>query len=449
MTLTADILTRYRAIDLSNIDERALSAARLALADGLAVMVAASGLEPAVRPFMAYALTSGEGASSLIGETRKVMPVQAALANGALAHAIDFEDTFEEGMIHPNASLIPAVLALAESENASGESLMAALVLGCDFACRVSLALDGDPALRGWYHPPIIAGLGATLGCAILLDLDEPAMRNAIGLFLAQFMLNDELKRSPRSDLRAVREGLAARAAVDSALLARAGVEAVEQPLEGPSGMFQLLTGNGPKADAFDDIGIRYWGPEVGVKRWPACRGTHSAVVAVERLRAKGISADDIVRVGADVGRPNDMLFTPRAQRIAPQTAIDAKFSIPFVFAKAWDGQIDLASFSDDQLQSARTLKLAERVHMDTLLTSGSPEAIYKVEMADGTTHVEVVETVPVWRAREIALPDLEGKIGSCLPLGKHKVDPDLFLAEIAALGTGGVGSLMALLRAV
>lgn len=185
MTLTADILTRYRAIDLSNIDERALSAARLALADGLAVMVAASGLEPAVRPFMAYALTSGEGASSLIGETRKVMPVQAALANGALAHAIDFEDTFEEGMIHPNASLIPAVLALAESENASGESLMAALVLGCDFACRVSLALDGDPALRGWYHPPIIAGLGATLGCAILLDLDEPAMRNAIGLFLA------------------------------------------------------------------------------------------------------------------------------------------------------------------------------------------------------------------------------------------------------------------------
>lgn len=446
MTLTRDILERYGSIDRAGIDSGALDAARVALADGLAVMVAASGLEPAVRPFMVYAASSGIGPSTLIGESRKVSPVQAALANGALAHAIDFEDTFEEGMIHPNASLIPAVLALAESKNASGRDLLAALVLGCDFACRLSLALDGDPARRGWYHPPIIAGLGATLGCAVLLGLDAGAMRNALGLFTAQFMLGDELKRSPRSDLRAVREGLAARAAVESALLARAGVEAVEQPLEGQSGVFRLLTGNGPKEDAFAGIGARYRGPEVGVKRWPACRGTHSAIVAVERLRAKGVSAADIVRAGAEVGPPNDMLFTPRAQRIAPQTAIDAKFSIPFVFAKAWEGPLDLASFGEGQLDSARVLDLAGRVHMDAILPPGSPEAIYTVELSNGTLQVETVDAVPVWRAREIALRDLAGKVESCVRLGRKPVDPTLFLARISGIETGGIGAVMELL---
>jgi hypothetical protein len=58
-------------------------------------------------------------------------------------------------------------------------------------------------------------------------------------------------------------------------------------------------------------------------------------VVAAQRLRDKGIVPADIVRVGVEVSPPNDMLFTPRAQRIAPQTAIDAKFSIPFVLAAA------------------------------------------------------------------------------------------------------------------
>src|SRR5690606_25881605 len=273
--------------------------------------------------------------------------VMAALGNGALAHAIDFEDTFEEGKIHPNASLIPAVLALAEAEGATGAEVIRALALGCDFACRLSLALDGDPAERGWYHPPILSGLGATLGCCLLLDLSADTALNALGLFAAQFMLADELKRSPLSHLRAVREGLAARAAVEAALLARAGVVAVEQPLEGPGGVFPILTGNAPRQSAFAGIGRHFYGPEVGVKQWPSCRGTHSAIVAAQRLRDRGVTPSAVTQVTVAVSPPNDMLFVPRQQRIAPRTAIDGKFSLPFVFATALEhGAVDLASFT-------------------------------------------------------------------------------------------------------
>lgn len=447
MTLTRDITERYCALRYTDLDDAARDAARVALADGLAVMVAATGLEPATHPFMQYAAASGEGPSTLIGAGRKISPVHAALANGALAHAIDFEDTFEEGMIHPNASLIPAVLALAESEGADGGSVLAALALGCDFACRLSLALNGDPAQRGWYHPPILSGLSATLGCSILLGLGAEATGNALGLFAAQFMLGDELKRSPHSHLRAVREGFAARAAVESALLARAGVNAVDEPLEGQSGVFRLLTGVPPHEEPFKDIGERFWGPEVGVKRWPACRGTHSAIIAAQRFRDKGILPTDIARIGVQASPPNDMLFSPRAQRIAPQTAIDAKFSIPFVLAAALeDGSVTLASFSKERLRHPSTLGLAERVHLDAMLPRGGPEAVYAAVMKDGSVVTEIVDRVPVWRTRGLALSDLTEKAGECLQLGRRPLNAAVFLAKIAGIGEEGAGTVVDLL---
>ncbi|HEV7344308.1 MAG TPA: MmgE/PrpD family protein [Devosia sp.] len=447
MSLTRSVTERYLRAAGNGVDRPALEAARIALADALSVMVAATGLEPAVQPFMTYASASGSGPSTLIGQDAKVSPLFAALANGALAHAIDYEDTFAEGMIHPSASLVPALLALAESEDSSGDQVLTALALGCDFSCRASLALDGDPATRGWYHPPILAGLGATLGSALLLKLNADGIRNALGLFILQFMLGDELKRSPRSDLRAVREGFAARAAVEAALLARAGVEAVEAPLEGPSGLFAMLTGKPPRDEAFATVGAAFHGPDVGIKRWPSCRGTHNAVLAAQAFRDLGFAGADIATVRVQVGPPNDMLFVPRAQRVAPQTAIDGKFSIPFVFASVMQsGDLTLASFTPEQLRSPGTLALAGRVTMaDEPVPKGS-EAIYMIETGAGAVHSEVIDTVPVCRARDISLSDLAPKLQACFRFGSRLPNLPAFLAEMVRLESQPIVSLMRLL---
>lgn len=447
MSLTLSIAERYLQAAADGVDRPALKAAGISLADALAVMVAATGLEPAVRPFMAYARASGSGPSTLIGQGAKVSPVSAALANGALAHAIDFEDTFEQGMVHPNASLVPALLALAESEGSSGGEVLAALALGCDFCCRTSLALDGDPTTRGWYHPPILAGLGATLGSALLLKLDAQGMRNALGLFTLQFMLGDELKRSPRSDLRAVREGFAARAAVEASLLARAGVEAVEAPLEGPSGVFAMLTGKPPKAEAFATIGTTFHGPDVSIKRWPSCRGTHNAVLAALAFRDRGIVGADIAAVRVQVGPPNDMLFVPHAQRVAPQTAIDGKFSIPFVFASVMEaGDLTLSSFTSDRLYAPQILALAERTTMSAEPVPKGCEAIYVVEAVSGEVHSEVINAVPAWRIRDISLSELSPKLRACFSFGSQSPDAAAFLAAIASVESQPFSALMRLL---
>jgi 2-methylcitrate dehydratase PrpD len=447
VSLTHSIAERYLQAAATSVDRQALDAARISLADALSVMVAATGLEPAVRPFMAYAGASGSGRSTLIGQGEKVSPVFAALANGALAHALDFEDTFEQGMVHPNASLVPALLALAESEDSSGGELLNALALGCDFSCRLSLALNGDPAKRGWYHPPILAGLGATLGCALLLRLDANDIRNALGLFALQFMLGDELKRSPKSDLRAVREGFAARAAVEAALLARAGVEAVEAPLEGPSGVFALLTGHRPNTEAFATVGAAFHGPEVGIKRWPSCRGTHNAVLAARALRDRGLGSADIAAVSVQVRPPNDMLFVPRIQRIAPETAIDGKFSIPFVFASAMEtGDVTLESFSPVQLRAPETLALAARVSMAQPPAPQGLEAVYRVTTSSGDVTEIPIDPVPVWRTKEITLSTLTPKLEACLGAAARPPRLTGFLAAMANLESRPISALTRLL---
>jgi 2-methylcitrate dehydratase PrpD len=446
LSLSRDIVERYWAV--GQVDPAAADAALVALADGLAVMAAAVVLEPAVLPFLDHAeAVGGAGRAKIIGRDAMVSAPMAALAHGALSHALDFEDTFEAGMIHPNASLLPAVLALAQAEGAGGTEMIRALAIGCDFACRLSLALSGDPAQRGWYHPPILSGMGATLGAAALLRLSPDAAINALGLFSTQFMLADELKRSPASHLRAVREGLAARAAVDSVLLARAGVVAVEQPLEGQGGLFAMLTGQGPRPDALlADLRQRFYGPDVAIKRWPCCRGTHSAIVAAEALRTRGIGPEDIALVEVVATPPNDMLFVPVENRVAPRNAIDAKFSIPFVFAVAFGaGDVTLGSFAPDRLHRPDTLALSRRVRMKQLVSDVPYEARYDVTLRDGSRMSETVSPIAPWRTGNLLVEDLTTKVAGCLAhMGPGAATA--FLSAVDAIRRDGIEPVMRLL---
>lgn len=443
------VIERYWSVLDRPLDKNALAAAQIALADGLAVMVAAVDLEPAAQPFADHATAlGGTGRASIIGTGGKSSAPLAALANGALAHALDFEDTFEAGMIHPNASLVPAVLALAESERAEGGTVLRALALGCDFACRLSLSLDGDPAQKGWYHPPILSGLGATLGAAVIAQLTEQQMLDALGLFAAQFMLSDELKRSPQSHLRAVREGLAARAAVEAVLLARHGVRALDHPLEGQSGVFHLLTGAPPRSGPMlDGLGEQLYGPAVALKRWPCCRGTHSAIMAARALRDKGVAPEAIARVEVVVTPPNDMLFGPGPQASVPRTPIGAKFSIPFVFAQTIKhGTIALNSFSHSHLADPQIIALAGRVKMASLERDAGFDAIYEVSLANGAVHRETIAQVPIWRTADVTLDDLWPKVGDCFRARGRSMSLEAYFAAIARLDQDGVEPLMALL---
>src|SRR5258708_10761419 len=112
----------------------------------------------------------GPGLSTVWGTTLTAAPPQAALANGAFAHGLDFDDTHADSVCHASAVLVPAVLALAESERLGGRDALTALVAGYEAMIRIGMAAPGRFYQRGWHAP---AGCGA-VGPA-------PAPREVVG----------------------------------------------------------------------------------------------------------------------------------------------------------------------------------------------------------------------------------------------------------------------------
>lgn len=446
MSLSRDLAERTAALRFADLPQDAVYAAKTSLADGLAVMLAAIRLEPATAAFASHAVAlGGTPEAMLLGRRERVTAPLAALANGALSHAIDFEDTFDATGVHPSAVVIPVVLALAERQNAAAEDVLLALAIGCDAVCRLSLAMSADPASRGWYFPPMLGALGATLAAARLMDLSPEACVDALSLTACQFALTDELTRAPNAHLRAIRDGFAARAAVEAVLLAARGVKGVDLPLEGKSGVFAILTGAPPdEVVFFERWGTHFYGPSVTVKPWPSCRGTHASIAAGLALRDEGLAPDDIASAVFDVAQPDDMLLEPLTQRQFPRTAIDAKFSIPFTFATALiHGHVGLADFEDLALRDGRRLSLAQAVTLGKIV-SDTPRLF--LTLHDGTRRELALDLPPPLLAGSVTRAALLPKLEACLVGTGSLIDSTSLLDACLGLDRAGVAPLLRVL---
>ena len=346
---------------------RAREMAKRCLLDAIGVSLAATGQADVCRPFREYAIEQGGRADcTLFGSDVRVLAPAAAFANGALAHALDFEDSHDGALLHPNAPTIPAVLAVSEAYGPIiGRDLITAIVLGCDVACRIGLALEVPMDRYGWYPPPIIAAFGATAAVGKLLKLDAVQLVDAFSLTLCQATCSAELKTSPHSDVRAVRDAFPAQIAVGSALLARKGVRGFDRPFEGAAGFFALYARGAYSPQALTDaLGQRFEIERISFKPWSSCRGTHAFIEAAQQLvRAQCIDVKAISSVELTGSRLNRMLAEPLPQKRRPATAIDAKFSLPFTVAVALrKGTVTLDDFSPAAITDQATLDLAARV---------------------------------------------------------------------------------------
>ena len=369
--LSAVIASHIADCPYEKLPATTVAAAKRAILDGLGVILAASGASEDVLPFVELARgCGGLPQASMLGFGERVSLPMAALVNGAMAHALDFEDAFDPVPTHPNASLLPAAFGVAEARPPiSGRQFIAAVALGCDLVCRLALSLRQPLELGGWYPPPMLGAFGATAAVSRLLGLKPAQITDAFSLLLCQNVCPGEIKYSPDSVVRAVREAFPAHAAVLSGLLAERGVRGFEQPLEGKSGFYSLFAaGKYDPADLLDEIGEKYWIEQLSFKKWPACRGTHPYIEAAQVLRARhGFKIEHISSVELRGHEVQRMLCEPGAQKRAPQTIIDAKFSLPFTVAAALlHEEITLGSFNSASLHDPSLLELASKIRFQS-----------------------------------------------------------------------------------
>jgi 2-methylcitrate dehydratase PrpD len=363
--LTARLATHVADTRFEQLSTQAVRMTRLSLLDALGVTLAASGLGEGVAAFADLARdTGGRPEAGVIGFGFRTSSLAAVLANGAGAHALDFEDAYDGAPIHPNAACVPVALALAERLDSSGQEILTALAVGCDLVCRLGLALKVNPDEAGWYPPPILGAFGAAATAARLLGLDADQTAAALALTLNQATATAQFKTDPASTLRAVRDAFPAHAGLLSAFLAQRGVGGFDGVFEGKAGLYALFAkGQYDEGVLTADLGARFRGERLSFKLWPSCRGTHAFIEAALDLRqAHGLEPEMIAEVIMTGGGVQRMLAQPAAQKQAPRTAIDAKFSLPFTTALALvHGAVTLDSYAPDRLADPAVTALAAR----------------------------------------------------------------------------------------
>ncbi len=295
-------------------------------------VVAVGARLPWSRSTRALALQlGGKAECSLVLCGSRIDAARAAFVNGAYAHACDLDDTHVGSMHHAGASILPAVLAMAERENASGRALLEAAIIGYEASLRIGLATQPALFQRGFMATPTCGAMGAALAAGKLLKFNATDMAGALGAAgayaggLAQFYLSGGVTKR----LNGAR---GAESGVMAALLTQAGIWGPRDILEGEAGFFHAFSGNAKPEKITGDLGRGYRLMEVSTKIHAGAGRLQATVDAGLSLGAQhGLAAEQIVE--CEVGIPK--VVQGRLTQLDPPDLQSAQLSIPFSLAMA------------------------------------------------------------------------------------------------------------------
>ena len=435
----------------ADLPRHVVAVAKQSLLDAVGVTLAASSLGEGAGAFAALAReAASDRGATVIGFGFKAAPAMAAFANGAMAHALDYEDTFDPALMHPNAAVVPAALAVAETlGTVSGAELIAAIAVGADLTCRLGAAVDGRET-RGLSGRFLSGAVGATAAAAKLIGLDEERLMQAWALVMFQAAFPMQAFADPGSHMRAVREAFAAKGGVVAARLAAGGVRAFEAPLEARHGFFGLVAEGAVDTGRLTaELGRTFQGADVSFKPWPSCRGTHAFIEAALGLsRAHGLRPGDIAGADAVVSPFFRDLVEPPSRKRRPETAIDAKFSIPFTVAAALrDGRVTLDSFAPEALRDPGVLELAARVEHriePSWPTSEATRGDLRLRLRDGRELAMSVKDPLGHFANPMSAEAMRAKFAECARHARTPLRPggaEAIAAAIDRLDTAGTVS--------
>lgn len=338
------------------------------------------------------------GRSTAVGIGPRYQPHYAALLNGTFAHTLDFDDTHEGGSIHPGATTIPAVLAIAEEGRATGERTIAAVVAGFDATVRIAEAADPASHYDRGFHPTATCGtFGATAAAANVAGSDADVLENAFGLNGSQAAGSLQFLENGAWNKR-IHTGLAAHNAILALRFAQAGALGASEPLEGRNGFFRGYTDHPDPQRVVRTLGERFAVDETAFKPYPSCRYSHAAIeLLCDIMREEKLPPDAVESVRIGLPRKGmDLIGIPEAAKRTPASVVGGQFSMYFLAAVAllrgrmtWD---DYALLPDPQV--ARTIERVD-VYVDPEIEARFPTMASSVEVVAGSRRIRRVNWTP------------------------------------------------------
>src|SRR5690348_3936107 len=180
--LTRTLAAQASALTYDALPEPVRELARQCVLDYYGVALA--GADDPLAQILLDEVVEAGGASdaSVIGHKARLPILAAALVNGAIGHALDYDDVNLAMPGHPSVAILPGLLALAEQRHNSGQEVITAFVAGYETACRIGMALRPGHYNLGFHATGTVGALGAAAACARLLGLDAEATAMASGI---------------------------------------------------------------------------------------------------------------------------------------------------------------------------------------------------------------------------------------------------------------------------
>ncbi|MDQ8728194.1 MmgE/PrpD family protein [Bradyrhizobium sp. LHD-71] len=440
----AAVLADFTATFDVTRDAAFTEATLLDLIDTLACGAAGADAE-GVRELLSVTRDWGGKAEAALWFTGLRMPgPAAALYNGMLSHAVEYDDTHDLGVLHAGVTVIPAVIAAAERrERLSGAELLSAIATGVEVACRLALATRIGPGVSGWLLTPLCGTFGAAAGAARALGLDAERTVHAFGLAYAQVAGNGQATIDGGLSKR-MQAGFAARSGLLGAVLASAGLTGARNVFEGTRGYYKVYhRGEYDRSALVDGLGEKLAVGDLSYKPYPCCRWTHAALEAAMDLRKRGVLPEKVARIDVAVNHQAYMSTgQPLADKQRPANVVTSQFSIPYAVSLAFNqGRVGLDDFKPNAIARPHIVALAERVSVgaiDDWSASGSrgiSPARVSVMMHDGQ-HVESEVLVPTGTGRDSGTSGLIRRklIDCCGHGGIATAAASSLLAELDAL---------------
>jgi 2-methylcitrate dehydratase PrpD len=337
------------------------------LLDAVGIAFASSRMEFAHRTLTAVRGLGGAGEVPVIGMPAHLSPRDAAMVNGLLVHGLDFDDTHLGGVIHPTASVFPAVLSTGIMVGASGAEMLTAYIAGVEAATRIGAVARGAFHKVGFHPTGMVGVFGCALAAGRLMGLTERELTHAQGIALSMASGSLEFLEDGAWNKR-LHPGWAAQAGMTAAALARQGFVGATNPYSGRFGLFKSYLG--PLAEgtamqlATEGLGRVWEIARTSVKPYPACHFTHACIDAALALRAQRVHSADIAAVEALLpAGVMGVVCEPEANKKRPANGYDAQFSVPFLVAAALvRGRLTLAEVEGAALTDPAILEVASKV---------------------------------------------------------------------------------------
>jgi 2-methylcitrate dehydratase PrpD len=438
--MTQDIVhhfARFMAgLRFEDLPPAAVEAAKKSLLDTLGVSLAATGMEPAVNHALAIVEeTGGAEQATLWANGMRVPAVMAAFGNGALVHALDYDDLTPWGQ-HVGSTIIPTVAAMAERQGqVSGKEMIVAIAAAQDIFARL-LRFSGWK--KDWNFSTSMGIFAGAAAGARILGLDAKGIANAIGIATLQSGGVMEMVAGQGSDLRGLYAGFSAKGAALAAILAERGLTGIEHCFEGPNGVFNCYFQGDYDRDAMlDGLGHEFMGAQTIYKFWPCVGTAHSHIKAAIDIKLENyLSVNDISLITLFVGDYHALMCHPLRERIAPKTLADAKFSLPYLVATAlYKDGLSVRDFLPDAINDSAVHSIAKKMRIipDKALdwNKDLPPGRVSITTNDGRTWTKEGQNVPGNIDNPLNWDDICKKFRECVSVSKKCMSTDLIEEKI------------------